>query len=74
MSTGQEGEPGIDGAIRRREGSGGTCNTIDVPSVDEYVAGIEAAGAKTVAPNTAVPATAAPRNFVLCQPVKYQGW
>jgi hypothetical protein len=55
VSTGEEGEPGIDGAIMRREGSGGTYNTIDVPSVDEYVARITAAGGKALAPKTAIP-------------------
>ena len=54
-STGQEGEPGIDGAITRRENLQATTNTVGVPSVDEYVAKVEKAGGKVVMPKQAVP-------------------
>ena len=47
---------GIDGGMMRRPHPGaGTVNTIDVPSVDEYVARIQAQGGTVVAPKMAVP-------------------
>ncbi|NLC55836.1 MAG: VOC family protein [Armatimonadetes bacterium] len=55
VMTGDESEPGIDGGIMRRTDAAGTRNTIGVSSVDEYVAKIEAAGGKVVAPKTTVP-------------------
>jgi uncharacterized protein len=45
IKTGPDDQPGIDGGIGRR-GRGDTCitNTLDVPSVDEYLAKIESNG------------------------------
>ena len=54
VTTGEEGMPGIDGAIARR-GEGMTANTIDVPSVDEYVAKVVAAGGQVVVPKQQIP-------------------
>lgn len=54
-TTGQEGEPGIDGAIWRREAGAVTRNTIDVPSVDDFVAKVEEAGGQVVMGKTPVP-------------------
>ena len=54
----QTGEgPGIDGGLMvRPTGPGaGTVNTIEVPSVDDFAAKIEAAGGKTVVPKMAIP-------------------
>ncbi|NIM96315.1 MAG: VOC family protein [Anaerolineales bacterium] len=54
--TGEEGEPGIDGAITKREESGAqTWNTVDVEDLDEYVKKVEQNGGKVVEPKTAVP-------------------
>lgn len=55
VTTGDEGEPGIGGAIQRREEGATTVNTIDVPSVDEYVAKIVAAGGQIALPKMEVP-------------------
>jgi predicted enzyme related to lactoylglutathione lyase len=45
ISTGQNGEPGIDGGLSKRsENSNGTMNTIGVSSVDDYLARITRAG------------------------------
>ncbi len=56
LQTGPEGDPGINGAIMRRgDSSAGVWNGIQVPSVDEYLAKIEAAGGTTVMPKTEIP-------------------
>jgi predicted enzyme related to lactoylglutathione lyase len=56
ITTGQNGEPGIDGGLsRRQESSGGITNTISVPSLDEYIQRITQAGGKVVAPRMAIP-------------------
>ncbi len=54
--TGEEGEPGIDGGLMRREGDmpPGTVNTIDVPDLDAYTEKAVAAGATIVMPKMAV--------------------
>ncbi len=54
--TGKEKEPGIDGGLAKRtEKAPSTVNTIDVPSVDEYVKKVEANGGSIVRPKMAVP-------------------
>lgn len=54
--TGKEKEPGIDGGLAKRtEKEPSTVNTIDVPSVDEYVKKVEANGGSIVRPKMAVP-------------------
>ncbi len=55
ITTGEEGEPGIDGALARRDQSMGAVNTINVPSVDDLTEKIEAAGGKVIAPKMTVP-------------------
>src|SRR3989304_2546955 len=56
LTTGPEGEPGINGAIMNRNDPKSTIYTIvDVPSVDEYVQKVEAAGGKIVLPKMTVP-------------------
>jgi predicted enzyme related to lactoylglutathione lyase len=53
--TGEEGEPGIDGGIGRRQDAGDqTTNTIDVPDLDAAVAAVEAAGGRITNPKHAV--------------------
>jgi predicted enzyme related to lactoylglutathione lyase len=61
ISTGKD-EPGIDGAIMRRDkplsGKNGLIAylcTISVTAVDEYIKKIEQAGGKVVQPKTAIP-------------------
>jgi len=56
ITTGSADEPGIDGGIARRSrGDSGVINSIDVPSVDEYVAKIEGVGGSVVARKRAIP-------------------
>jgi predicted enzyme related to lactoylglutathione lyase len=56
ITTGSEKEPGIDGGLAKRtETEPSTVNTIDVPSVDEYVKKIEKNGGSIVRPKAAVP-------------------
>lgn len=51
-----EGEPGIDGAIMpREEPVAHTVNTIGVPSVDEFMAKVTAAGGKVLGPKSTIP-------------------
>jgi predicted enzyme related to lactoylglutathione lyase len=45
VTTGVEGEPGIDGGIGKRQGADDQItNTIDVPDLDAAIAAVEAAG------------------------------
>ena len=55
IRTGEEGEPGIDGGIAKRQPGAVTAISLDVPAVDEFAAKVEAAGGKIVVPKTAVP-------------------
>jgi predicted enzyme related to lactoylglutathione lyase len=55
VSTGEESESGINGAIKHRSDSLTTVNTIDVPSVDEFLQKVASAGGKVVQPRMAIP-------------------
>ena len=56
IQSGQADEPGIDGAIaRRQEPVTSVVNTIDVPSVDECVNRVVANDGKVIVPKRAVP-------------------
>jgi predicted enzyme related to lactoylglutathione lyase len=55
VMTGEEGVPGIDGAISPREEGATVTYVVDVPSVDEYVDRIVAAGGAIVLPKHEVP-------------------
>lgn len=56
ITTGPEGEPGIDGGLAKRsDPSIGVENTVDVESVDEAIELIEANGGKVIRPKGAVP-------------------
>lgn len=56
VTTGPEEQPGINGALMRREDRRESLvNTIDVPSVDEFLNKITEAGGKTIQPKQAVP-------------------
>lgn len=55
ITTGEDNEPGINGGlVNRMHPEHRVCNTVDVPSVDEFTQKIEAAGGKVVAPRMAV--------------------
>jgi len=54
--TGDEKNPGINGAIMKRSKPGeGVINSISVESIDDHLKKIEAAGGKKVVPKTAIP-------------------
>ncbi len=56
IKAGDQGEPGIDGALTRRsEGFRSTVNTIGVESIDEALAKIEASGGKILMAKDMVP-------------------
>jgi predicted enzyme related to lactoylglutathione lyase len=56
VTTGEEGEPGIDGGIAKRKMPvESTTNTIDVASVDEFLEKVGEAGGKIIAPKMAIP-------------------
>ena len=56
VTTGPKNQTGINGAIMpRREGWPRTINTIEVPSVDESVAKVIAAGGEVVVPRMTIP-------------------
>ncbi len=55
IRTGEEGEPGIDGAIMKREQQWSTIITIEVPSYEEFARKVEEAGGKIVTAKQAIP-------------------
>jgi len=55
VTTGEDRSPGINGGIMRRVGKWSTWNTIDVPSVNEFLERILKAGGKVVQKKTVVP-------------------
>ena len=67
VTTGTEGE-GINGGIAQSRGEPLTVNTVDVPSVDEYVDKVAANGGKVVLPKMAIPGVG---YLVYCQGVDF---
>ena len=56
VTTGENGEPGIDGGLAPRQHPGATTvNTVGVASLDDTVKKIEGSGGRTVAPRMAIP-------------------
>jgi predicted enzyme related to lactoylglutathione lyase len=55
VQTGEASEPGINGGLFKRKGPVGWVNTIQVGSVDEFAAKVEASGGKVVVPKMAIP-------------------
>ncbi len=56
ISTGPDGQPGINGGMMRRQQPGAsTVNTVDVASVDQSAAAIEKNGGKIVMPKMPIP-------------------
>jgi predicted enzyme related to lactoylglutathione lyase len=55
IETGEAGEPGIDGAIMKREQQWSTINTIEVPSYEDFASRVEEAGGQIVTPKQAIP-------------------
>ena len=64
-TTGEQGTPGIDGAIMRRDpGLPSTVNTIDVEELDDALAKVTSNGGKVVAPRMTIPGIG---YFAYCQ-------
>ena len=56
VMTGESAEPGIDGGIMQRENPRATTvNTVDVPSVDDFIKKVKSNGGKVLVPKMAVP-------------------
>ena len=56
VTTGDSGTPGIDGAIMQRSEMASTVvNSIDVPSVDNFLKKVKKNGGKVVTPKTPIP-------------------
>lgn len=55
ITTGPEDEPGINGGMTHRESTMPTCNTISVPSVDDYLKKITEAGGQIAAEKMPIP-------------------
>jgi predicted enzyme related to lactoylglutathione lyase len=56
ITTGESGKLGIDGGfMKSRDGATRTINSIEVPSIDEYLNKIVENGGKVVVPKTSVP-------------------
>jgi predicted enzyme related to lactoylglutathione lyase len=64
VATGDEKEPGIDGAIMERMRKATTVNTISVPSIDEFVKKVKKNGGKQVSEKSVIPKTG---YFAYCQ-------
>ena len=56
ITTGADSEPGINGGLmKRRDPKGSVYNTIDVPSVDEYLAKVVEHGGQIAVPKMIIP-------------------
>jgi predicted enzyme related to lactoylglutathione lyase len=55
VKTGNDDEPGINGAIKRRVDQGGTVNTISVASIDEATLKVVEAGGSIVTQKATIP-------------------
>jgi predicted enzyme related to lactoylglutathione lyase len=60
IETGKKGEPGIDGALRKRSDieelkNENTINTITVPSIDDFIKKIKQNGGKVLMPKQTIP-------------------
>jgi predicted enzyme related to lactoylglutathione lyase len=55
ITTGPDGQMGINGGLFKRQGPVGHVNTIDVPSVDEFAEKVKAAGGEQVVPKMTIP-------------------
>lgn len=55
-TTGEQGQPGIDGAITKRmDPTATTVNTISVPSLEDFMAKVTEKGGKVITPRMAIP-------------------
>ena len=53
--TGESDQPGIDGGLMKSDGATRTINSIEVPSVDEYIKKVIETGGQIVVPKTTIP-------------------
>lgn len=64
VTTGEYGEPGINGGVFRRDGPVNFVNTVGVSSVDEFAAKVVEHGGKVVVPKMLIPGVG---HLVYCQ-------
>jgi hypothetical protein len=65
VKTGEKQQPGIDGAIMKRTATTtGTVNTIEVPSLEEYLTKVTENGGKVLTPRNTIPGVG---YFAYCQ-------
>ncbi len=65
IKTGDPDAPGIDGGLAKRVNpSDTTINVIDVPSVDQFAAKVEASGGEIIEPKRAIPGVG---HFATCR-------
>lgn len=65
IKTGEEGQPGIDGALMKREApTTSTVNTVAVPLLDEYLTKVTKSGGKVITSKTTIPGVG---YFAYCQ-------
>jgi predicted enzyme related to lactoylglutathione lyase len=55
IKTGEDGKPGINGGMMKKGNVTSVTNTIDVPSVDEFLKKITEKGGQVVMPKSAIP-------------------
>jgi predicted enzyme related to lactoylglutathione lyase len=56
IRTGDDSKPGINGGMARRmPGQIGMTNTIEVPSIDEYISKVQSSGGQVLMPKTPIP-------------------
>jgi len=55
VTTGEEDELGINGAIKERVENEGVHNTIEVSSIDEFIDRVKDSGGKLLMPKTEIP-------------------
>jgi len=56
IRTGDDSKPGINGGMARRmPGQIGMTNTIEVPSIDEYINKVKSSGGQVLMPKTPIP-------------------
>jgi uncharacterized protein len=68
VKTGEQGTPGIDGAIFNSEGAfQGTVNTLDVPDLKAYIEKVKASGGKVLGEINFIPGVG---HFTYCADVE----
>lgn len=65
ITTGENGQTGIDGGVMKSpDGATRTTNSIDVPSIDDYLKKIVQNGGNVVVPKTQIPGMGSLADFI----------